>query len=95
MLLIKCPYCGDRPEVEFHYAGEAHIARPHDPNALDDKAWAHFLFMRTNTRGWHRERWMHAAGCRRWFNALRNTVTHEIAATYRMNDNRPEVEDET
>ena len=27
MLLIPCPYCGPRPELEFRYAGEAHIAR--------------------------------------------------------------------
>ena len=32
MLLIHCPYCDeDRPELEFAYAGEAHIARPADP----------------------------------------------------------------
>ncbi|MBE7204270.1 MAG: sarcosine oxidase subunit delta, partial [Parafilimonas terrae] len=24
MLLIPCPYCGDRPELEFRYAGHAH-----------------------------------------------------------------------
>ena len=29
MLLIDCPYCGmARPEIEFAYGGEAHIARP-------------------------------------------------------------------
>ena len=29
MLLIHCPYCEqDLPELEFAYAGEAHIARP-------------------------------------------------------------------
>ena len=31
MLLIQCPYCGPRPELEFAYAGQAHIARPADP----------------------------------------------------------------
>ncbi len=31
MLLIRCPWCGDRPEVEFRYAGEAHVVRPADP----------------------------------------------------------------
>jgi len=24
------------------------------------------------------ERWVHTAGCRRWFNVVRDTVTHEI-----------------
>ena len=28
MLLIDCPYCGKRPELEFAYGGQAHIARP-------------------------------------------------------------------
>ena len=28
MLLIHCPYCGERPELEFPYGGQAHIARP-------------------------------------------------------------------
>ena len=37
MLLIACPYCGmERPEIEFAYGGEAHIARPADPSALSD-----------------------------------------------------------
>ncbi len=42
MLLIDCPWCGVRPENEFHYAGEAHIARPDDAALLDDAAWASF-----------------------------------------------------
>ena len=36
MLLIRCPYCEtERPEIEFRYAGEAHIARPADPVGAD------------------------------------------------------------
>ncbi len=31
MLLIDCPYCGERPEPEFVYGGQAHIARPPQP----------------------------------------------------------------
>lgn len=82
MLRIRCPWCGPREEVEFHYGGQAHIAFPADPEALSDDAWADFLFRRDNPKGAFRERWMHAAGCRRWFNAERDTVTHAIAATY-------------
>ncbi len=48
MLLIDCPYCGKRPESEFRYGGEAHIARPGDPAALDDAAWGEFLYQRSN-----------------------------------------------
>ncbi len=31
MLLIHCPYCGERPEIEFSYGGQAHLARPAQP----------------------------------------------------------------
>ena len=86
MLLIECPWCGARDEHEFSYGGEAHIARPLDPSKLSDEAWADYLFMRTNPRGKHRERWMHAHGCRRWFNMERDTVTHEISAIYLMHE---------
>ena len=90
MLLISCPYCGPRPENEFRYGGEAHIARPADPAKVDDAAWAGFLFYRTNPKGVHAERWLHVHGCGRWFNALRDTVSDRILATYAMGAPRPE-----
>ena len=43
MFLINCPYCGPRDESEFTCGGEAHIARPLDPDALDDAAWFFIL----------------------------------------------------
>ncbi|RTL48104.1 MAG: sarcosine oxidase subunit delta family protein [Bradyrhizobiaceae bacterium] len=82
MLLIACPYCGPRPELEFAYAGEAHIARPIDPMALSDEEWARFLYIRSNPRGRHAERWRHLNGCGRFFNACRDTVTDKIETTY-------------
>ncbi len=82
MLIIPCPYCGARPENEFRYAGEAHIARPADPEALSDAAWADFLYMRTNPKGRHAERWRHVHGCGRFFNCVRDTVTDRIERTY-------------
>ncbi len=52
MLLIHCPYCDETlPEMEFAYAGEAHIARPVDPNAVSDEDWRDYLFVRSNRRG--------------------------------------------
>jgi len=86
MLRITCPYCGPRDEVEFRYGGEAHIAYPEDPSLLDEQTWGDYLFMRGNPKGWFRERWMHVHGCRRWFNALRHTVTHRVATTYKMGE---------
>ncbi len=53
MLLITCPHCGDRPEIEFRGGGEAHRERPADPSQLDDAQWAAFLFYRTNPKGVH------------------------------------------
>ncbi|MDE0409339.1 MAG: sarcosine oxidase subunit delta [Alphaproteobacteria bacterium] len=91
MMRIECPWCGRRDETEFHYGGEAHIARPEDPDALSDEAWADYLFMRANPKGVHAERWMHAQGCRRWFNLLRHTVSHEVVAVYPMGARRPDL----
>ncbi|MGI4857154.1 MAG: sarcosine oxidase subunit delta [Janthinobacterium lividum] len=78
MLLIDCPWCGPRAEGEFSYGGEAGIIRPVAPETLSDKEWGDYLFMRKNPRGVHREQWLHAHGCRRWFNVKRDTVTYEF-----------------
>ncbi|HLI11562.1 MAG TPA: sarcosine oxidase subunit delta [Alphaproteobacteria bacterium] len=91
MLLIPCPWCGPRDETEFRCGGEAHIARPADPMALNDQAWADYLFMRKNTKGDYAERWVHAAGCRRWFNLIRSTVSHRILAAYQMGETPPPI----
>ena len=89
MLLIACPWCGVRPENEFHYGGEAHIARPHDAASLNDAAWAEFLYMRSNPKGRHTERWRHTHGCGRFFNCLRDTVSDRIEATYKPGEPAP------
>jgi sarcosine oxidase subunit delta len=47
--------------------------------------------MRDNTKGLHHERWRHANGCGRFFNASRDTTTDVIKRTYRMGE-RPEAE---
>ncbi len=81
MLLIKCPWCGERAETEFSYGGEAGIKRPLEPDKLTDEEWADYLFNRSNPKGAHHELWNHAGGCRRWFEAERDTVTYRIAVT--------------
>lgn len=90
MLLIPCPYCGPRPEIEFAYGGEANIARPKNPALLDDDQWAEFLFLRTNPKGLHFERWRHIHGCARFFNAMRDTVSDRFLATYEVGQPRPD-----
>ena len=89
MLRIPCPYCGPRDETEFHYGGQAHVPYPADPDALDDAAWAEYLFVRDNPKGPFAERWVHSAGCRRWFNVVRDTATHEVIASYEAGEPRP------
>lgn len=92
MLLIHCPYCDETmPEAEFTYAGEAHIARAADPTALSDDEWEAFLFIRTNARGPHYERWRHFHGCGRFFNAVRDTVSDRFLTTYPAGQPRPDL----
>ena len=73
MLLIDCPYCGPRAELEFSCGGEAHIARPLNTESISTQY----------------ERWNHARGCRRWFNVARDTVTHKIYKVYKMGEPKP------
>jgi sarcosine oxidase subunit delta len=89
MLLIPCPYCGKRPEIEFTHGGEAHLTRAANPGEVDDQAWAEFLYMRANTKGVYAERWRHAHGCGRFFNALRDTTTDHFLAIYKAGEPRP------
>jgi sarcosine oxidase, subunit delta len=89
MLIIDCPNCGPRSETEYGYGGQAHVAYPADPHALSDEDWAQYLFYRDNSKGTYAERWVHSAGCRKWFNAVRDTRTYEIAAVYRIGETRP------
>jgi sarcosine oxidase subunit delta len=83
MLQIFCPHCGElRSEEEFVPAGQAHIARPLDPAACSDAEWGEYLWFRDNPRGLRHELWLHAAGCRKYFNATRHTVSYQILETY-------------
>ncbi len=91
MQMIKCPWCGPREEVEFHYGGQAHVAYPDNPTDLTDEQWARFVFFRDNAKGPFEERWTHSAGCRRWFNAVRDTTTYEFLAVYKIGEPKPEV----
>ena len=90
MLLIACPWCGARPELEFAYAGQAHVARG-DAAAMSDDDVVQLLYLRDNPKGWHRERWRHTHGCGQFFNALRNTRSDAFAATYKPGDAHPDI----
>ncbi|SHE80087.1 sarcosine oxidase subunit delta [Modicisalibacter ilicicola DSM 19980] len=87
MFYIHCPYCDEhREEEEFHPKGQAHIVRPADPENCTDEEWGDYLFFRDNPRGIHHELWVHALGCRKFFNITRNTVTYEIYETYKVGE---------
>ena len=93
MLLIHCPYCDeDRPEVEFHGAGEAHIVRPSDMAKISDEEFEAFFFLRDNRKGIVFERWRHLHGCARFFNAVRNSVTDKFLLTYKVGEEKPELD---
>jgi sarcosine oxidase subunit delta len=94
MFQIECPWCGLRDETEYKYGGQAHVAYPEDPSALSDEEWAEYLFFRDNPKGPFAERWVHTGGCRKWFNAVRDTRTYEVLAVYTNNDPRPEIADQ-
>ncbi|MDO4904387.1 MAG: sarcosine oxidase subunit delta [Lautropia sp.] len=90
MLMIQCPWCGARAESEFNYGGEGDIVRPVEAASKDkdtwltDEQWGDYVFMRKNTRGRFREQWVHTHGCRRWFDAERDTVTYQFLSTSPM-----------
>jgi len=87
MFLIHCPYCDEhREEEEFHASGQAHLPRPKDPDSMSDDEWGEYLNYRKNPRGTHRELWHHTAGCGKFFNVLRDTVSYKIYGSYKSGE---------
>lgn len=92
MLLIHCPYCEEeRPELEFHGAGEAHIARPKNMGEISPEDFEQFFFIRDNRKGVVFERWRHLHGCGRFFNAARHSVSDKFICTYKAGEPRPKL----
>ena len=91
MFTIRCPYCGERDQSEFSNGGEAHVVRPKDPEQISDRDWSEYVFIRANPKGIYYERWVHTHGCKKWFNAVRDTSTDTILKIYKLTDNRPEI----
>ena len=86
MLEIKCPYCGKRAQNEFSYGGDAKIKRPELGKEISDKEWDNFVYYRDNPNGKHSELWHHISGCRQWFKVLRDTASHEIFNTAKLEE---------
>ena len=90
MLLIACPWCGPRAEIEVRWGGQSHLVRPDPPSQVSDAVWGEYLYVRKNIKGAQAERWLHRYGCRQWFNVVRDTTTHAVLAVYRMGEAPPE-----
>ncbi len=76
--LLKCPNCGDRNVYEFRFGGEV-TARP-KPDASNDE-WTAYFYNRRNVAGDQHEWWYHTLGCRKWLQAVRDTVTNHVRET--------------
>ena len=61
---------------------------PRDETEFRYGGQAHLAYPADPEARWA-ERWAHAAGCRRWFNAIRDTATHRVIATYRQGEEPP------
>ncbi len=81
MLLIHCPYCDEPlPETEFRLWRRGPHRAPADPARCGPtRNGRDFLFIRTNPKGVHSERWRHVHGCGRFFNAVRDTVSDRFS----------------
>ena len=84
MLLIPCPWCGPRNQIEFTYGGDATVQRP--ANDAPIAAWFAYVYLRDNPMGPHDELWLHSGGCRSWFKVRRDTRTHDILASARIDE---------
>lgn len=72
MQILTCPFCGPRPEPEFHFGGDLGNHRP-EPDCTPE-AWAQYLHFRNNPRGAADEIWLHIP-CGELFAMRRDTVT--------------------
>ena len=77
MQLFPCPFCGERPETEFHFVGEAGKTRPETTGTVSDTDWATYLHAQRNDKGVVREVWMHLT-CGELFLLERDSVTMAV-----------------
>lgn len=87
MIIINCPFCGERDHSEFTYGGDGSIEYP--PLDASLKEWFEAVYLRENIYGIQVETWQHVHGCRMWLRVERDTRTHEIHA---VKPAQPEVE---
>ena len=71
-------------KLNFHVAAKRILPGLLPKTKSATAEFADYLFMRDNPKGLFLERWRHSAGCRRWFNMARDTVSHDIVEIYPM-----------
>lgn len=76
MIIVPCPWCGERNSMEFRSIGESK-KRP-NVNSTSAEEWRDYLYTKSNLAGWVAETWYHRAGCHRYFSVERHTVTNDI-----------------
>ena len=78
-MIINHPHLGPRDAAEFTILGDAGLLKRPDWKADDaDDAFYHYLYLRDNPAGLHRELWFHEYGDRSWLIVTRDTVTHAV-----------------
>lgn len=80
MIQLPCPWCGYRNVSEFAYMGE--VATRPDPASTTPVEWRSYLYLRLNPAGRLQESWYHRAGCRRYFEAIRDTTDNTVFGTW-------------
>lgn len=80
MQIFTCPFCGDRDEREFHFAGESGKSRPDTTKQITDAQWAEYLYANRNSKGPVREIWMHLP-CSEVFLLTRDSDTMAVAGS--------------
>ena len=78
-MIINHPHLGPRDAAEFTILGDAGLLKRPDWQAdAADYAFYHYLYLRDNPAGLHRELWFHEYGDRSWLIVTRDTVTHAV-----------------
>ncbi|CAN7506107.1 sarcosine oxidase subunit delta [Rhizobium sp. LjRoot254] len=77
MQTFPCPFCGQRPETEFHFAGDLGNLRPEGFLEVSPETWSSYLFAHNNPRGESKEIWKHLT-CMEVFTMNRDTLSHIV-----------------
>ena len=85
MQVFPCPFCGDRDEGEFFYAGEFGKVRPSTDGEVSTEEWTAYLHETRNDKGTVREVWMHLP-CSEFFAMERDSATMAVIKTITLRE---------